>query len=321
MTAEIMTGHDGAGLILRALIPLGIFVAAGYLFIEGIVPSLRERIRGLLDVTIVAIALGMSIFTFGFVSLNAGFGVKLSQTNVWIFTISLLGVLLLIAFWRVVKQNGRSGRYFNFGFSDFKKGSTVFILLVCIFGLGMHLRLKNTLRHPNKLLDADPYRHHVRTVGIVETGMLSRWDPYIEGEIPVVEPQGCYVLAAVISIWSGIDPWYLWKFGSILLGSFSIITTYLLAKYLFGVNAFVGLVSAGFIAASPVHIIRTNIGFSEPWGLGYVPITILFFVFLMTDSRGKISTAFLFGLFFTSIFIHNPIQAAFLVPLFGLYAI
>ncbi|MHC4912999.1 MAG: hypothetical protein ACYTE5_08350 [Planctomycetota bacterium] len=326
MVAEIMTGNGGAGLILRGVIPFGIFVFAGYLFIEGIVPSLKERIRGLLDVTIVAVALGMSIFTFGFVFLNAVFGIKLSQTNVWTFTIALLSVLLLIAFWRAVNrekimQPDRSGRHFRFAFSDFKKGSTVFILLVCIFSLGMHLRLKNTLRHPGKLLDADPYRHHVRTVGIVETGMLSPWDPYIEGEIPVVEPQGCYVLAAVISIWSGIDPWHLWKFGSILLGSFSIITTYLLAKYLFGASTFVGLAASAFIAASPVHIIRTNIGFSEPWGLGYVPITILFFVFLMTDPRWKISTAFLFGLFFTSIFIHNPIPAAFLVPLFGLYAI
>jgi hypothetical protein len=41
----------------------------------------------------------------------------------------------------------------------------------------------------------------------------------------------------------------------------------------------------------------------------------------MTDSRWRISTALLFGLFFTSIFIHNPIPAAFLVPLFGVYVI
>lgn len=324
--AEIMMGPNLSGLILRALIPLGIFICAGHLFIEGIVPSVKGRIRGLLDVSIVAISLGMSIFTFGFILLNAVFGVKLSRTNVWIFIIALLVVLLLSVFWRAVKrkkaiQPGEDSGDYRFSFSDFKKGTTVFIMLACIFGLGMHLRLKNTLRHPDKLLDADPYRHHIRTVGIVETGMLSPWDPYIEGEIPVVEPQGCYVLAAVISIWSGIDPWYLWKFGSILLGSFSIITTYLLAKYLFEANTFVGLVSAAFIAATPVHIIRTNIGFSEPWGLGYVPITILFFVFLMTESRWRISTAFLFGLFFTSIFIHNPIPAAFLVPLFGLYAI
>lgn len=326
MTAEIMIGHEGWGLILRAIVPLVIFVCGGYLFIEAVVPSAKERIRGLLDVGIVAIALGMSIFTFGFVLLNAVFGVRLSGANVWIFTVVLLGVLLLIAFWRTVKrkkimQREESGVYHRFAFSDFKEDLTVFILLVCIFGLGMHLRLKNTLRHPDKLLDADPYRHHIRTVALVETGMLSPWDPYIEGEIPVVEPQGCYVLAAVISIWSGIDPWYLWKFGSILLGSYSIITTYLLAKYLLGGSTFIGLVSAAFISASPVHMIRTNIGFSEPWGLGYVPVTILFFVFLMTDSKRRISTALLFGLFFTSIFVHNPIPAAFLVPLFGVYAI
>jgi hypothetical protein len=326
MAAEMMMDFNGSGLIFRALVPLGIFICAGHLFIEGIVPSVKQRIRGLLDMSIVAIALGMSVFMFGFILLNAVFGVEMSRTNVWIFTIALLGVLLLIVLWQVVKQKktmqpGEGSRHYFLVFSDFKKGVTVFILLVCIFSLGMHLRLKNTLRHPNKLLDADPYRHHLRTVALVETGMLSPWDPYIEGEIPVVEPQGCYVLAAVISIWSGIDPWYVWKFGSILLGSYSIITTYLLAKYLFGVSAFVGLVSAAFISASPVHIIRTNIGFSEPWGLGYVPITILFFVFLMTDPRWRISTAFLFGLFFTSIFVHNPIPAAFLVPLFGIYAI
>ncbi len=326
MTAEIMMGHSGSSLILRALVPLGIFICAGHLFIEGIVPSVKGRIRGLLDTSIVAISLGMSIFTFGFILLNAVFGVKLSRTNVWIFTIALLGVLLLSVFWRAFNQRevmeaGRGDRRFQFCLRDFRKGATVLILLVCTFSLGMHLRLKNTLRHPDKLLDADPYRHHIRTVGIIETGMLSPWDPYIEGEIPVVEPQGCYVLAAAISIWSGIDPWYLWKFGSILLGSYSIITTYLLAKYLFGGSAFVGLVSAAFISASPVHIIRTNIGFSEPWGLGYVPITILFFVFLITESRWKISNAFLFGLFFTSIFVHNPIPAAFLVPLFAVYGI
>jgi hypothetical protein len=81
MVAEIMIGHDGAGLILRGVIALGIFVAAGYLFIEGIVPSLKERIRGLLDVTIVAVALGMSIFTFGFVLLEQMYG--LSQYHYW----------------------------------------------------------------------------------------------------------------------------------------------------------------------------------------------------------------------------------------------
>ncbi|UCE98852.1 MAG: hypothetical protein JSV82_06600 [Planctomycetota bacterium] len=198
---------------------------------------------------------------------------------------------------------------------------TAFIFLLCIFSLGMHLRLKSTLRYPDKLLDADPYRHHIRTVALLETGMLLPWDPYIEGEIPVVEPQGCYVLTALISLYSGIDPWYIWKFGSILLGSYSIITTYLLAKYLFGANTFIGLITAAFISASPVHILRTNIGFSEPWGLLYLPITILFFLFLMTDSRSKLSNAFFFGLFFTSIFIHNPIPAVFLMPLFCIYTI
>jgi len=326
MTDQILIPHDRLALVLSSLIPLGIFVSTGYLFIQAIVPSLRDRLRGLLDVIILAIPLGMSIVTFGFVFLNAVFGIKLSRTNVWILTISLLLALLLIVFWKALKQKKigqleKGGPYFHFTFLGFQKGSTVFILLVCIFSLGMHLRLKNTLRHPDKLLDADPYRHHIRTVALLETEMLSPWDPYIEGQIPVVEPQGCYVLAAVISIFSGIDPWYIWKFGSILLGSYSIITTYLLAKYLFGANTFIGLASAAFIAASPVHIIRTNIGFSEPWGLGYLPITILFFVFLMTDSRPKFSNAFLFGLFFTSIFIHNPIPAAFLVPLFCIYTI
>ncbi|MHC4148627.1 MAG: hypothetical protein ACYSR5_03990 [Planctomycetota bacterium] len=319
MTDQIFIPHDRLALILRSLIPLGIFASTGYLFIQAIVPSLKERIRGLLDVIIVAISLGMSIVTFGFVFLNAVFSIKLSRTNVWIFTISLLLLLLLIVFWKALKQ--KTIRQPEKGGPGFQKGSTVFILLVCIFSLGMHLRLKNTLRHPDKLLDADPYRHHIRTVGVVETAMLSPWEPYIEGQVPVVEPQGCYVLAAVISIFSGIDPWHIWKFGSILLGSYSIITTYLLAKYLFGANTFIGLVSAAFLAASPVHIIRTNIGFSEPWGLGYLPITILFFVFLMTDSKWKFSNAFLFGLFFTSIFIHNPIPAVFLVPLFGIYTI
>jgi hypothetical protein len=98
MIAEIMMGHEGPSLILRGVIPFGIFVFAGYLFIEGIVPSLRGRIRGLLDIIIVAISLGMSIFTFGFVLLNAGFGVQLSRTNVWISTIALLGALLVAVF-------------------------------------------------------------------------------------------------------------------------------------------------------------------------------------------------------------------------------
>jgi hypothetical protein len=306
MTEEILIPHDRLALILRSLIPLGIFISTGYLFIKAIVPSLMHRLRGLLDVIILAIALGMSIVTFGFLFLNAVFSIKLTQTNVWIFTISLLLALLLIVFWKALKQKRimqpeKGGHYFHLAFSNFKKGSTVFIFLLCIFSLGMHLRLKSTLRYPDRLLDADPYRHHIRTVALLETGMLSPWDAYIEGEIPVVEPQGCYVLAALISVYSGIDPWYIWKFGSILLGSYSIITTYLLAKYLFGANTFIGLASAAFISASPVHILRTNIGFSEPWGLAYLPITILFFVF--------------------SIFIHNPVPAVFLMPLFCFYSI
>jgi hypothetical protein len=301
------------------LIPLGIFISAGYLFIRAVVPSVRERVRGLLDVIILAFPVGMSIVTFGFLFLNAAFGVRLSRTNVWVLTISLLLALLLVVFRREVKQK-RTGQPEKDS-AGLQKGIIIFIFLVCIFSLGMHLRLKSTLRYPDKLLDADPYRHHIRTIALIETGMLSPWDPYIEGQIPVVEPQGCYVLAALISLYSGIDPWYIWKFGSILLGSYSIITIYLLAKYLFGASTFMGLVSAAFLAASPVHIVRTNIGFSEPWGLLYLPITILFFVFLMTSSRWRLSSAFLFGLFFTSIFIHNPVPAVFLMPLFCLYAV
>jgi hypothetical protein len=320
MTEEILISHDKLAIILRSLIPLVIFISTGFLFIKAMVPSLMHRLRGLLDVIILSFPLGASIITFLFIFLNAIFRIKLTQSNIWIFTVLLLLVLLLIIFWKALKQEKDFTR-FRLDFSNFKKGSTVFVFLLCIFSIGLHLRLKETLRYPDRLLDADPYRHHIRTVGILETGMLSPWDPYIEGEIPIIEPQGCYALAAIISIYSRIDPWYIWKFGSILLGTYSIITTYLLAKYLFGVNTFIGLASAAFISASPVHILRTNIGFSEPWGLLYLPITILFFFFLMTGSKWKISSAFLFGFFFTSIFIHNPVPSAFLVPLFSFYAL
>lgn len=67
MTDQILISHDRLALVLRSLIPLGIFASTGYLFIQAIVPSLKDRLRGLLDVIILAIPLGMSIVTFGFV--------------------------------------------------------------------------------------------------------------------------------------------------------------------------------------------------------------------------------------------------------------
>jgi len=127
------------------------------------------------------------------------------------------------------------------------------------------------------------------------------------------------VLPAVISVLSGVDAWHLWKYGSLVMGALCMLGTYLLAKYSFRGNWAAGVLAAAFLAASPIHVLRTNMGFSEAWALPFLPMALLSFLFLTEDLR--YGHAFFFGPSYTALAMANPIPAVFLVLVLSLYGL
>jgi hypothetical protein len=296
------------GLVFRLLIPLFVFVATGTLFIS-VVPAVGQRVRSMLDRLLLGLLAGMALYMLGATVLNALFRVKLTPLSVAATFILACGGMGYVAWKRRANLLGER---------NWAQVAVLAALLV-IFALAIYNRLGDTRRYPDRLLNADPYRHHDRTRALIETGYLSRWDSHIYGKVPLLEMQGAYVLPAVISMLSGVDAWHLWKYGSIVMGALSIFGTYLLAKYSFKGNWAAGVLAAGFLAASPIHILRTNMGFSEAWALPFLPVALLSFLFLTDDLR--YGHAFFFGLFYTALAMANPIPAVFLVLVLALYGL
>jgi hypothetical protein len=210
-----------------------------------------------------------------------------------------------------------------------------------IFFFSLHIRIQNQLKYPDKLLDADPYRHHIRTEALLETGHLSKFDPYLLGEVPIFELQGCYVLTGVLGVAGPFTSHQLWMWGSQVFGALSILSLYLFTKlglrallkedlgpprkkaasYLHPETAatFLGLIAAALWGASPVHILRTNAGFSEAYAIPMLAPALLFYLWA---AQSRIWGDFIwFGVFFTALAFINPVPAVFIVPFLAVHAL
>ncbi|MDX1387192.1 MAG: hypothetical protein R3257_06345, partial [bacterium] len=211
----------------------------------------------------------------------------------------------------------------------------ILLALALIFFFALEARLQNGLKYPEVLLNADPYRHHIRTVGVMETGFLSKFEPYQIGEVPIFELQGCYILAAVLGVAGPFTAHTLWLWGAQVFGAFGVLSLYLFTKLALRpllkrdlgadklhpdtAGTFLGLIAAAFLAASPVHILRTNAGFSEAYAIPLLVPTLLFYLWA---AQSRIWGDFIwFGVFFSALALINPVPAVFILPFFMVHAL
>lgn len=298
------TGVSFGGLVF----PFVFFLVTGTLLIS-IIPAVNQRVRSVLDRLLLGLFAGMAFYMLTATVLNALLKVRLTTLSIAVLFLVTTAAMGYVLWKRKLNPLG-----------EVSWGQlVVFALLMLVFGLAMHNRMESTLKYPTRLLDTDPYRHHDRTRALIATGDLSAWDSNIYGKVPILEMQGCYVLPAVISLLSGVPAWCLWKYGAPVMGAISILGTYLLGKYSFRGNSAAGILAAAFLAASPIHILRTSMGFSEAYALPFLPVTLLLFLFLIKDLR--YGHSLFFGLFYTAMAMANPNPAYFLLPILILYSL
>src|SRR4030095_292349 len=333
-------------LLLALSIPTLLFTATGAILFD-LMPKTRLKFVDWIDRAFLCLILGLSFYPIFFLVAQGLFGLPVTRGAVLGVFLALILTRLLIGEIRKRRgsprpNNGGEDDLISFpkGFGEWMINLAIFTALGVLFYFALDVRIQNTLEFPGKLLNADPFRPHIRTEWVIQTGQIARWDPYIIGPVPIYELQGCYVLAAILSLVSGFSSHDLWRWGAPVLGALSALTVYLLAKYTLRdftrldptakksrkehpeFNFFqkdwgptlVGLISAGFLAASPIHILRTNIGFSEAFALPFFAAALLFYLFFMQDP--VVEYAVLFGLLFTALSVNNPIPAVYLVPLF-----
>ena len=306
--ANIINSGVNIGTIFRMLLPLGVFIVTGFL-LSNLFPLIRRKFEDLSDRIVLSVYFGMAFYSFLFMLFNGLFQFEISLINIYVV---FLIVLLACGVYYLKKGIDLRG--------NFSRGQLLILLsLFVIFLLSVELRLTDTLKHPDLLLTTDPYRHHPRVRHIVETGDTARWDPLIMGKVPIFEMQGSYVLTAVIALISGFSPKDVVKFGSILMGCLAVISVYFLGKYAIKKSTLLGVTTAAVLAASPVHIVRTSIGFSQSWSLPYFALLLLFFL-LFIQSR-RLQFAAILGIFYTAMVMSNQVNGALLAPLLVLFTV
>ncbi len=308
-------------------------------------PKATKEVHSWVDKTLLALLTGIAFYTIFFLLAQGLFSLPLNAKTVWgVFA----GVVLLGSVQEIFRRrkNRSNPNYKNSSqptTSPWSKEVFVLIILSILFLFSLNVRLINGLRYPDKLLDADPYRHHIRTEALVDTQYLNKFDPYIVGEVPIFELQGCYILAGVLGVAGPFSPWKLWLWGSQVFGALSILSLYLLVKLGLQrvlrrdlgqeatnknsekalnpewVGSCLGLIAAAFLAASPVHILRTNAGFSEAYAIPLLAPTLLFYLWA---AQSRLWSDFVgFGVFFSALALINPVPAVFIVPFFLVHAL
>lgn len=348
--------------ILKVLL---LFTLSG-LSLFRLAPRAIGEIHSWVDRVLLSFLTGTAFYTVFFLLAQGLFGLPISGRSVW-------GVFVGIILVGSVGEFYRRRKHLPTAFEDMsgspltprltatgaaplprrgrgKRDILIMMGLALIFFFALNTRLQNGLRHPDKLLDADPYRHHIRTAAVIESGHLSKYDPYLIGEVPIFELQGCYVLAGVLGVAGPFSAWILWLWGAQVFGALGVISVYLLTKLSLKrilerdlgpppetggkkkreknpsfnlwpesdtVAAFLGLASAALLAASPVHILRTNAGFSEAYAVPLLAPTLLFYLWA---AQSRVWGDFVwFGVFFTALALINPVPAVFIVPFFMLH--
>jgi hypothetical protein len=321
-------------------------------------PRAIREIHSWTDRILLSLLTGIAFYTIFFLLAQGLIGLHLNATSVWGSFALILAAGAGIEIYRRYQHQKTGFEESEDPEKEFEESNKpplapklfrealVLAALGLIFFLSLHIRLENGLRYPDKLLDADPYRHHIRTEALMETGMLSKYDPYLVGEVPIFELQGCYLLAGVIGIAGPFSAWHLWQWGSQVFGALSILSLYLFTKLAFrsvlhedlgppprqkkkkeappphlsaeNAATFLGLIAAALLGASPVHILRTNAGFSEAYAIPMLAPTLLFYLWA---AQSRIWGDFVwFGVFFTALAFINPVPAVFIVPFFIVHA-
>lgn len=317
-------------------------------------PRAIREIHSWIDRLLLSCLTGIAFYTIFFLLAQGLLGLPLTEFTVW----GLFAVILAAG---AGTEIYRRRKHLQTGFEEappeepegpsesrtLKVLKEVLLLatLALIFFFSLNIRIQNGLKWPDKLLDADPYRHHIRTEALIQTGHLSKFDPYLVGEVPIFELQGCYILGGVLGVSGPFSAWALWAWGSQVFGALSTLSLYLFTKlglrsvlqndlgspprgkkrgpappYLRAetVATFLGLIAAALWGASPVHILRTNAGFSEAYAIPMLAPALLFYLWA---AQSRVWGDFVwFGVFFTALAFINPVPAVFVVPFFAVHA-
>lgn len=319
-------------------------------------PRAIREIHSWTDRILLSLLTGIAFYTLFFLLAMGLVGLPLTPLTLWSTFALILAAGAGVEIYRKQKHQ-RTGFEESPDEEDSERGShplekkilresLILAALALIFFFSLSIRLENGLSYPDKLLDADPYRHHIRTEALLESGKLSKFDPYLVGEVPIFELQGCYILAGVLGVSGPFSAWQLWMWGSQIFGALSIVSLYLFTKLAFrdvlsddlgppkrkgkkgiplahlsaeNAATFLGLIAACLLGASPVHILRTNAGFSEAFAIPMLAPTLLFYLWA---AQSRIWGDFVwFGVFFSALSFINPVPAVFTVPFFFVHAL
>ncbi len=322
---------------------LGILSLTGFSLFH-LFPQSTLGLRSWVDRGLLSLFAGMAFFTLFFLWAQGILGLPIRG-------LSLIGVFCLVLISGLIPGMLRRKRRQTTP-SPQPPGSSpageiwVALGLLLIFSLALWVRLQNGMEFPDKLLDSDPYRHHIRTVGVLASGHLSPFEPYQIGQVPIFELQGCYIFAAILGIAGGIKAWDIWMWGGQIFGALSVLGAYLLAKWglqevlqrdlgqssVDGIpitkkttlsseraGSYLGLITALLLAASPVHILRTNGGFSEAFAIALMGPTLLYYLRALQKLRW--SDFVWFGVYYTALALINPVPAVFLVPFLAIHSL
>jgi hypothetical protein len=311
-------------------------------------PRAIQEIHSWTDRILLSLLTGIAFYTIFFLLAQGLTGLPLTAFTVWAVCAAVIIAGVVVEIYR--RKKHRAVSFEQSTASPPKRNLMRDVGILCLLGMifyfSLNIRLQNQLKYPDKLLDADPYRHHIRTEALIESGYLSKHDPYIIGEVPIFELQGCYILAGVLGVAGPFSAHQLWLWGSQVFGALSVISLYLFTKLAFRnvlegdigppprprkkeppppglavdtVATFLGLMAACLLSASPVHILRTNAGFSEAYAIPLLAPTLLFYLWA---AQSRVWGDFVwFGIFFSALAFINPVPAVFIVPFFLVYAV
>jgi len=306
----------------------------------------RKNVASRLDRWFLAPIFGMAYYTLLFMLLNALFHIPIGEISFYVVAVATCAAGYGWI-WQKTRRTGAKKKQENAreeeegenesenendgeaGEEDEKPGAVwwgkwehghwaVLAALLIIFWLSGAARFAETLKYPHHLLDSDPYRHYPRTEWIVRTGVLNKWEPWLVGQVPIFEMQGCYVMAALLARAGHVDTWTLWKYGSVLMGTWSAVAVYILGAYFLPgrPRRLAGLLTAAALSGFSVFISRTNCDFSEPWGLVFIPPALL--AMIWSFRFNSIGAGVLHGILFLALasanMVPNIMLMVFLAP-------
>lgn len=186
------------------------------------------------------------------------------------------------------------------------------ILLLVIFCLAFVLRFIPFIEYDLRLLtngsDNWWFLGMARYFAIYHT--IPEIEPTYGNGIPYLYPPGLMLIFAVLAQLSGIELVYLGKFGAILLGSFTVILVYILAKRL--TNDYkVGLLASVLIASSVRYIAQTANFCSELFGHLLIPVILYFLYRGIKENSNK--NLFVGGLLFAGLIISHHLSSAIMI--------